>query len=189
MLQLVQRRGFTMIETILVLVIIATVSAIGLPRVDFFKYRADAAAVQVRSLLMQAQRDAIVRQHDLIVSIDTSGQRLILSYDQNNDGSIVSTERIRVQSLPENNKFSAPPTALSGTSGLNDYGAIRARAVTKMGGYPSVVFRRDGSVSSPLELYTTTARQKPADYRVTTVVEATGRTAILRYTGSTWKAP
>lgn len=181
-----RRNAFTMIETIIVLVIIAMVSAIGLPRVDFFKYRSDAAAVQVRSLLMQAQRDAIVRQHDLIVSIDTSGHRLILSYDQNNDGSIISTERIRVQSLPEQNRFRAPPISL-GTQGLNSYGPIRARTLRTMSGYPSVVFRRDGSVSSALELYTTSARDTPTDFRVTTVVEATGRTAILRYTGAAWK--
>lgn len=181
-----RRDAFTIIETIIVLLIIAMVSAIGLPRVDFFKYRSDAAAVQLRSLLMQAQRDAIVRQHDLIVSIDTAGGRLILSYDQNNDGNIISTERIRIQSLPEQNRFRSPPTAV-GTPGLNDYGPIRARTIRTMSGYPSVVFRRDGSVSSALELYTTSARETPTDFRVTTVVEATGRTAILRYTGSAWK--
>lgn len=180
------RAGFTLIETIIVLLIIAMVSAIGLPRVDFFKYRADAAAVQVRSLLMQAQRDAIVRQHDLVVSIDTAGHRLILSYDQNNDGAIASTERIRTQSLPEQNRFAAPPAAL-GTAGLNNYGPIRARRLRTMSGHPSVVFRRDGSVSSSLELYTTSQRAIPSDFRVTTVVEATGRTTIMRYTGSAWR--
>ena len=183
-----RRIGFTMIETLIVLVIIAVVSAIGLPRVDLFRYRADAAAVQVRSLLMQAQRDAIVRQHDLVVSIDTAGRRLILSYDQNNDGNIAGTERIRVQSLPEQNRFRRPPATV-GTQGLTSYGPISARTLRTMSGYPSVVFRRDGSVSSALELYTTSARETPTDFRVTTVVEATGRTAILRYNGSSWQKP
>lgn len=176
-----------MVETVVVLVIIGVMASIGLPRLDYFKYRADGAAVQVRALLMQAQRDAIVRQHDLVVSIDTAGRRLILAYDQNNDGVIAKSERLRIQSLPENNRFARPPKSLTSV-GLADLGAIRARSVKSVSGHPSVVFRRDGSVSTPLELYTTSARGAPGDFRVTTVVEATGRTAILRYTGSTWKA-
>lgn len=180
-----ERRGFTMIEMIMVMLIVAMVTAIGLPRVDAFKYRADAAAVQVRSLLMQAHRDAIVRQHDLIVSVDVAGRRLILGYDKNNDGKVVSLERIRIQSLPENNRFQSPPSPLP-NPGMQDYGGFRAENVKMISGLPSVVFRRDGSVSSPVELYTTTSRGKDRDFRVTTVVQATGRTAIQRFTGSSW---
>ena len=183
-----RRSGFTMIETVIVLVLIGIMASIGLPRIDAFKYRADGSAVQVRSLLMQAQRDAIVRQHDLIVSIDTVRHRLILGYDQNNDGNVVSFERIRTQALPENNTFAAPPQAL-GTPGLNAYGGIHAEKLKSISGLPSVVFRRDGSVSSALELYTTTARKKPTDFRVTTVVQATGRTEFRRFTGTGWKRP
>jgi prepilin-type N-terminal cleavage/methylation domain-containing protein len=182
------RPGFTLFETFIVLVIIGVVMAIGLPRIDAFKYRADASAVTVRSLLMQAQRDAVVGQHDLIVSIDTTKHRLILGYDKNNDGAVVVFERIRIQALPEGNKFSKPPTSLN-TSGLNDYGSIWATELRTVSGYPSVIFRRDGSVSSALELYTTTSRAKATDYRVATVVQATGRTEYMRYTGTNWKRP
>lgn len=180
--------GFTLFETLIVLMIIGLISAIGLPRIDSFKYKADASAVQVRSLLMQAQRDAVVGQHDLIVSIDTLKHRLILGYDKNNDGAVVVFERIRIQALPEGNRFAAPPAAL-GTAGLNAYGSIHAEALKTVSGYPSVIFRRDGSVSSALELYTTTARAKNTDWRVSTVVQATGRTEFLRYTGTNWKKP
>lgn len=182
---MVSRRGFTMIEALLVLVIIGVVSAIGLPRLDVFKYRSDATAVTIRALLMQAQREAVVGQHDLIVSIDTVGHRMVLGFDKNNDGNVVTTERIRTQALPENSRFAAPPTAM-GTSGLNGYGAIYAEKVKSVSGYPSVIFRRDGSVSSALELYTTSARGKSKDWRVTSVVQATGRTEYLRYNGTGW---
>src|SRR5688572_17475901 len=153
------RSGFTMIETILVLVIIGVVAAIGLPRLDVYKYRSDATAVTIRSLLMQAQREAVVGQHDLIVSIDTLNHRMVLGFDKNNDGSLATTERIRTQALPENSRFSAPPSRL-GTTGMNDYGALSAEGLKSWSGYPSVVFRRDGSISSALELYTTSARGK-----------------------------
>jgi prepilin-type N-terminal cleavage/methylation domain-containing protein len=179
------RSGFTMIETILVLVIIGTVAAIGLPRLDVYKYRSDATAVMIRSLLMQAQREAVVGQHDLIVSIDTVKHRMMLGFDKNNDGTVALTERIRTQALPENSRFSRPATAMS-TSGMNDYGAIRAEGLKSVSGYPSVVFRRDGSVSTPIELYTTSARGKATDWRVASVVQATGRTEYLRWNGAKW---
>jgi prepilin-type N-terminal cleavage/methylation domain-containing protein len=180
-----QRSGFTMIETLIVLVIIGVVAAIGLPRLDAFKYRSDATAVVIRSLLMQAQREAVVGQHDLIVSIDTIKHRMVLGFDKNNDGAIVSYERIRTQALPENSKFARPPQGL-GTSGLNDYGSLRAEKLRSVSGMPSVIFRRDGSVSSALELYTTSPLGRPNDFRVTTVVQATGRTEFQRYNGTSW---
>lgn len=180
------RRGFTMIEAIVVLVIIGVVTALGLPRLDVFKYRADAGAAQVRALLMQAQRDAIVRQHDLVVSFDTTRGRLILGYDQNNDGQIATGERIRTQSLPENTRFAPPPAPVPGGTGMTSYGAIRAQELNTISGLPSITFRRDGSVSTALELYTTSARAKATDFRATTVVQATGRTGYLRYSGSGW---
>jgi prepilin-type N-terminal cleavage/methylation domain-containing protein len=178
------RHGFTMIETILVLVIIGVVTAIGLPRLDAFKYRSDATAVMIRSLVMQAQREAVVGQHDLIVSIDTAKHRIILGFDKDNDGSIASTERIRTQALPDQSKFATPPTPLS--PDLSDYGSIRAGALQTISGLPSVVFRRDGSLSTVLELYTTSARGRLKDFRVTSVVQATGRTDYLRYDGTAW---
>jgi prepilin-type N-terminal cleavage/methylation domain-containing protein len=179
------KRGFTMIETILVLVIIGVVAAIGLPRLDAFKYRSDGTAVMIRSLLMQAQREAVVGQHDLIVSIDTLKHRMVLGFDKDNDGTVEVSERIRTQALPENSKFASPPQAL-GTSGLTAYGAIYAEGLKNVSSMPSVVFRRDGSVSSALELYTTSVLKRAKDFRVTTVVQATGRTEFLRYDGKSW---
>jgi prepilin-type N-terminal cleavage/methylation domain-containing protein len=177
--------GFTMIETLLVLVIIGVVAAIGLPKLDVYKYRSDATAVMIRSLMMQAQREAVVGQHDLIVSIDTTRHRLVLGFDKNNDGSIATSERIRTQALPDDSKFMTPTSPL-GTPGLNSYGPIRAEKVTTLSSLPSVIFRRDGSVNTTLELYTTSARNKAKDWRVTTVVQATGRTEYQRWNGASW---
>ena len=95
------------------------------------------------------------------------------------------TERVRLQALPEGDTYAIPPAYLT-EPGMTTYGAFRANAIKVISGYPSVVFRRDGSVSSALELYTTTKRKKSADYRVVTVVQATGRSAFQRYIGSNW---
>ncbi len=182
---MLRRTGFTMIETLIVLAIIGLVTAIGLPKLDVFKYRSDATAVMIRSLMMQAQREAVVGQHDLIVSIDTVGHRIILGFDKDNDGSIASGERIRTQALPDQSRFITSSNPLS-TSGLNSFGPIRAELIQTTSGLPSVVFRRDGSVNTTLELYTTSARNRPKDWRVTTVIQATGRTEYQRWNGSAW---
>lgn len=182
---MLQRNGFSMIELLLVLVIMGVVASIGLPRLDVFKYRSDATAVMIRSLMMQAQREAVVGQHDLIVSIDTLKHRIILGFDKNNDGSIAEGERIRTQALPEQSRFITPSTPL-GTTGLSAFGPIRAEFIQTLSGLPSVVFRRDGSVNTTLELYTTSARNRPKDWRVTTVIQATGRTEYQRWNGSAW---
>ena len=179
------KSGFTMIETLLVLVIIGVVAAIGLPRLDVYKYRSDATAVMIRSLMMQAQREAIVGQHDLIVSIDTLKHRMVLGFDKNNDGTIATSERIRTQALPDQGRFITPTSPL-GTPGLSGFGPIRAEKISSLSGLPSVIFRRDGSVNTTLELYTTSARNKTKDWRVTTVVQATGRTEYQRWNGTTW---
>ena len=182
-------RGFTMVEVLLVLVIMGVVMALGLPRIDIYKYRADANAITVRSLLMQAQRDAIVRQHDLVVSFDTARARVILGYDQNNDGSIASTERLRVQSLPEQGRFVVPRVALASSDGtLTDFGCLRAEGLKTISGFPSVTFRRDGSVSTAFQVYVSTRRPKETDLRVVTVVQATGRTEYRRFSGTSWVA-
>lgn len=187
-LRSVSRPGFTMVEIILVVVIVGVVMAIGLPRVDALRFRADAGVVQVRSLMMQAQREAVVKQHDLLVSIDTARHRLILGYDRNNDGNVVGTERIRVQQLPENAVFASPPVPLEEPS-LPGLGAIRAVKVITVSDMPTVVFRRDGSVSTPLQVYTTVRKGRMQDFRVTTVDQATGRTGFQRYNGSSWRRP
>src|SRR5437868_4696142 len=55
------RRGFTLAETMIVLVIAGMMIALAIPRVDTTKYRADAIATIVRTTLQMAQRQAITR--------------------------------------------------------------------------------------------------------------------------------
>ena len=180
-----RRPGFTMVETVIVLIILGVIAAIGLPKLNVFKYKGDAAAIELRTLLMQAQRDAIVYQHDLIVMVDASRNRVIIGFDKNNDNVITSAERVRIRALPDNDRFSAPPQTLN-TPGLSGSNGILSDNFQIISGYPSVIFRRDGTVSANLELYTTTKRGDPKDFRATRVLPATGRTEYFRFNGSAW---
>ena len=87
--------GFTLAEIMIVLVMVGVLMAIAAPRVDFTRYRVDAAVQNLRSVLMQAQRTALLRQFDVVVSIDTAHQALKTAEDLNNDGIIQPDEHKR----------------------------------------------------------------------------------------------
>src|SRR3954470_24455804 len=82
------RRGFTLAEMMVVVVITGMMVALAIPRVDTTKWRADAIATIVRTTLQYAQRQAITRQHDMVVSFDTTGERIRTFWDLNNNGTI-----------------------------------------------------------------------------------------------------
>jgi prepilin-type N-terminal cleavage/methylation domain-containing protein len=51
-----QRHGFSMVEIIIVLVMMAVIARMALPKLNLSQFRADAAAQQVRSVFQTAQR-------------------------------------------------------------------------------------------------------------------------------------
>src|ERR1041385_4429417 len=102
------RRGFTLAEMMVVLVIAGMMIALAIPRVDTTKWRADAIATIVRTTLQYAQRQAITRQHDMVVSFDTTGERIRTFWDANNSGSLNSTERVTWRGLDVGVLFTDP---------------------------------------------------------------------------------
>src|ERR1700710_1716969 len=80
------RPAFTLAELIIVVVIAGMMITLAIPRIDTTKFKADAIAQIVRTTLQSAQRQAITRQHDMVVSFDTSGERIRVLWDANNDG-------------------------------------------------------------------------------------------------------
>src|ERR1043165_7891700 len=102
------RRGFTLAEVMVVLVIVGMVIALAIPRIDTTKWRADAIATIVRTSLQYAQRQAITRQHDMVVSFDTTGERIRTFWDQNNSGFIDSQERVTWRGLDVGILFTDP---------------------------------------------------------------------------------
>jgi hypothetical protein len=49
---------------------------------------------------------------------------------------------------------------------------------------PSVIFHRDGSTSSDLEIYLQNAYKRRTDYRAISVTRSTGRTELYRLSGT-----
>jgi prepilin-type N-terminal cleavage/methylation domain-containing protein len=160
------RFGFSMIEIIIVLVMMAVVMRMALPKLNLSQFRADAAAQQVRSVFQTAQRTSLTRQFDVIVSVDTTTFGLRIAEDSSNDGIIQTNEW----------KFWRPTG-----EGTSPVVGTNIRSVSNL---PSITFHRDGSTSSDGEVYVQSTYKSRTDYRAITVTRATGRTELWRLSGT-----
>ncbi len=178
------RRGFSLIEMLIVMVILAIVSAMAIPRSRTASYRADAAVLLARTLLQQAQRNAITRQSNVIVSFDTTYARLRVVEDYNNNDTLNTTDRVSFRRLEEGARFARPP--MGRVTGGTSSGAVEGSSLRVVSALPGVIFRRDGSASTDLELYVTMRAAVATDYRALIVSPTTGRADVYRWSGSAW---
>jgi len=172
------QRGFTLAETMVVLVILAMLITLAIPRMDTSRYRADAVAHIVRTTLQNAGRTSITRQHDMIVSFDTLGDRIQIVYDANNDGIAGPTERVTSRGLETGVLFADPSIAAIGGGQITS--AVEGPSIAIKNGMPSVTFHRDGSTSSDAQIYVSIAARGPKFYRAVTLTQATGRVEWYR---------
>lgn len=178
------RRGFTLIEIMIVIALIAIVSTIALPKLNLERFRVDAGARLVRITLQAAQRQAVARQFDVVVSFDLANNTMRVLEDNNNNDAVDPGEHVVWHPLEDDVRFATPPVGIDGPVGAPIGGAN----VRTIDGMPSIVFRRDGAASTNLEVYLTSARGEPDDFRAVRVVQATGRTEWQKYVGGAWKA-
>lgn len=178
------RRGFSIIELLIVVVLLAILSSMAIPRARTTTYRADAAALLARTLLQHAQRNAITRQSNVIVSFDTVYARLRLVEDYNNNDTLNTTDRVSFRRLEEGARFARPPMGRVGGAAAS--AAVEGTALRTVSSLPGVIFRRDGSASTDLELYLTMRATVSTDYRALVVSPTTGRVDVYKWGGSAW---
>lgn len=176
------RKGFSLLELVVVLAIMGVVAALALPRMSLASYRVDGVAQQVRSVLQRAQRTALTRQYDVIVSIDTARGELRIAADSNNSGTIEPAEERswRPTGAADGNVFALPPRGLRTAAVASP---LVGSTLRRIGGLPSIVFHRDGSASSEAELYVANGSRGHMEYRAVTLVKSTGRTDLYRLAG------
>ena len=177
-------RGFTLIELLIVVALLAILGAMAIPRARTTTYRADAAALLARTLLLQSQRNAITRQSNVIVSFDTVNARLRLVEDYNNNDTLNTTDRVTFRRLEEGARFARPPMGRVGGSTASS--AVEGTSLRIVSALPGVIFRRDGSASTDLELYLTMRPTVATDYRALVVSPTTGRVDVYKWGGSSW---
>jgi prepilin-type N-terminal cleavage/methylation domain-containing protein len=180
------RRGFSTLELMLVMTIMGMMAAITLTRIDLAKFEANSAVQVLSTSMVAAQREAITKQHDIILTFDAPQRTVRIIWDRDSDGAIDNGERIRAIPLEGRIGFGlggAPPRA---------FGANPINFDREIAGRPTLIFHRNGSASGIGGFYLTTSRAMAAsghatDTRAVEIVRATGRTEWHRWTGSAWK--
>jgi prepilin-type N-terminal cleavage/methylation domain-containing protein len=181
------RAGFSTIELLLVIVIIGIVAAFTLPRVRFDNARVDTAARTIDLVLMAAQRDAVSRQHNVLVVFDTASRMLRTVWDANQNRVADDTEHERLAPLPAQIVVARPPgvAALAGDSTSALAGVPHARG-------PVLLVQRSGSTDRAATFYITTVRslrpdEETREVRAVQVSRATGRSAWFAWNGNRWR--
>ena len=177
------RRGFSLIELLVAIAIMAVISAIAIPRINTQQFKQDSAARVTRSALQIAGRLAVGKQFDVIVSFDLSRSMIRILEDRDNDGAADANERVQWRALEDGAVFETPTSGLAGAV----TSPVAGSNLVTIDGMPSLIFRRNGAASSDLELYIGAGRSKSGDQRAITVLQSTGRASWYRYAANGWK--
>ncbi len=69
------RQGFSLIEMLIVVTLVAIVTAMVMPKVNYVAYRVDVGARSFRAALQRAQAYAVSSQHNMLVAVDAANAR------------------------------------------------------------------------------------------------------------------
>jgi prepilin-type N-terminal cleavage/methylation domain-containing protein len=181
--------GFTLVEMLIVIVMIGILAAIGLPRVNLSRIRSKSAIQTLGTTMLALQRDAISRQHNVLVIIDNTTSSLRVLYDSTNDLTINNNERTRSIPLGEEIVFGRPAGVPARSFGTNPVNFTTTEVST---GRPAIVLYRNGSAREFGGLYLSTRKAMmgaPGHNGETwamEIIRATGRAEWLRWNGTTW---
>lgn len=178
-------RGFTIAELLVVLLVVGLMALIVVPNLEIVKFRMDGAVRGAAAALVAAQRQAVVRQHNVIVAFDTLNQALRIHQDRNNNGAVDSIEPVRTVAFDDGVVY-----GLGGAPAL--FGAGSVGFTQTQTGRPVVRFIRSGSANEEGHIYLTSERTAetgvyPQDTRALKVDRATGRVTWYYYDLNEWK--
>ena len=100
--------GVTMFELMIVVTMVGILTGIALTRLDWTRYRADAAGRSIMAELASAQRLALSLQANIVVTFPDSTRMMVLE-DINNSGTPSAGERVHYVTLNDNFAFGRVP--------------------------------------------------------------------------------
>lgn len=181
------RDGLSLVELIVVMLLIGIMVGIVVPVLQPQKFQMDAGVVLVASTFTAQQKNSILRQHNVVVAVDSAANALRVHYDADNDGTIDAGENFHLVELEEGVVFGrGGTTARALGSTMNTF-------TDTQGGLPATTFRRNGSSSSESILYLTSERVSttggtayPDDTRAIEFERATGRVRCYSHASGAW---
>ena len=178
--------GFSLIELLLVIAMIGILAALALPKVLVDNAQVDTAIRTLGMSLMVAQREAVSRQHNVLLVFDDNAHTITTVWDANNNNVADAGEKTRPFLLPERVVLGRPSTVSAlGTA------TESVPSMLLLGDRPMLVLQRNGSVDRGVTLYLSTvasmAGASAADARAVVVSRATARPDRYAWTGSAWK--
>jgi prepilin-type N-terminal cleavage/methylation domain-containing protein len=178
----VNRSGFTLIELLVVLTVVGVLLGLSLLRADFEKAALDTAIQEIGLALGAAQRNATLRQHDVVVLIDAQARSFTIHSDENNDGVLGDGEAVRRVQLGDGVEF--------GRSGA-DAAPIGQATITFtkiVQGKPAIIFHRNGSSSEYGGFYLTHTSGGTEYARAIEITRSTGQVRCYSYDAGQWEA-
>lgn len=174
-------------ELVVVMVLAGIMAGIVIPLLRPEKFRLDGVAVQAATTFMAQQRNAVLRQHDVVVAVDQDKHRLRVHYDKNNNNIMDSGEAWSVVELGDGVVFGR------GGAAARPIGAAAISLEGREGGLPSLTFHRNGSASEEALIYLTSERAGESggsafarETRAVEIERATGRVSCYSYSTGTW---
>jgi type II secretory pathway pseudopilin PulG len=178
-------------ELLAALVIIGILTAMAVPSIDVDRFHIAGAITEASTTMLAAQREAITRQHNVLLVFDTPNRSLHTVWDANNDGQQTAGEHVRTTALSDRIEF-ARPAAVPARTG---FPANLSPMTVCSGGRPCLIFQRNGSLDREAGVYLTSrksmagAPNRARDARFIQVNRASGRPQIWAYTGTAWERP
>ena len=180
-------RGFSTLEVLLVVAIMGILAVIALPRIDLYRIQANSAIQIMGTTMVAAQREALTKQHDIILTFDVPNRRMRIIWDANSNSTIDAGERSRSVPLDDRIRFGL------GGAPARAFGAAPVNFTRTINGLPALIFHRNGSASGVGGFYVTSSRavldgttKWNRDTRAVEIVRATGRTEWFKYNGTAW---
>ena len=180
------RRAFTLIELLIVIVMVAVLGGLALPRLRVERSQVDGAARTITSAMLAARADAIARGHNVLVVFDTAAHVVRTVWDANNNLQIDRAEKTRPALLGERVAFGRG----AGTPAFN--GATpQFPSLLKVAGKPALVIQRNGALDRAGTLYLTSRRGQAGvdvvDSRALRLDRATGHATVFIYANTGWR--
>lgn len=169
------RRGFSLFELLIAIVMIGILTGMAISRLDYIRYRADSVARGLAAEMGGAQRLAVSLQENVwVTALDSA--RVQIHEDADNDGAIDSGERVRMIQLADG--FSFGQGSAPDVPSPSDPAAVT-----------QIVFRRDGTSNRSGTFYLKGPGGDTACHhcRAIAVSRATGRLVSFSYATETWK--